>query len=110
MAYRNRDWPGKLDILRQERGYQCEVEHNGHRCYAKGELEFAHIKPSGLSGRSRGQSRRYYDIKKNPECYKLMCKYHHNKFDREYWRNLQKETENEPSRTSSESDEVCISE
>lgn len=76
-------YTGKMDELRAGRGNQCEI--NG--CLVRDKLQFAHIKPTGLSGEGRGRSNRYYDIKNNPECYKLMCKWHHHKFDREYWKN-----------------------
>lgn len=39
-------------------------------------LEFAHVKSTKLSGRGRGFVKRYYDIKNNPDCYKLTCKSH----------------------------------
>ncbi len=44
-------------------------------------LEFAHIKETGLKGMGRGKQRRYYDIKNHIECYRLMCKTHHKQFD-----------------------------
>ena len=37
-------------------------------------LEFAHVAPTPLNGRGRGQSVRYYDIKKHPERYLLICR------------------------------------
>lgn len=88
MGKRPRDYYlDKMDILRGQRGYQCQVIDKGNRCPVKDELQFAHIKPTGISGRGRGLAVRYHDIKNNPECYMLMCKWHHKKFDREYWKN-----------------------
>ena len=49
----------------------------GDRCYACGSvmnLEFAHLRATGLCGRGRGQIARYYDIAHNPECYTLLCR------------------------------------
>lgn len=57
----------------------------GGKCIICGKmwaLEFAHLKDTGLSGDGRGQRKRYYDIKNHPECYTLMCKEDHHKFDR----------------------------
>ena len=44
-------------------------------------LEFIHIKATKVMGRGRGRKERYYDVKKNPHCYALMCKYHHDQWD-----------------------------
>ena len=44
-------------------------------------LEFAHLKPTKLNGRGRGSLHRYYDIRKNPKSYALMCTACHFKFD-----------------------------
>lgn len=51
----------------------------GNRCYFCGKefsLQFAHIKPTKLSGRGRGRKERYYDIKNNLESYLLTCSEH----------------------------------
>ena len=45
-------------------------------CDSTEDLEFAHIKPTKLSGRGRGRKERYYDVIKNPDCYALTCKEH----------------------------------
>lgn len=70
--------PYLLELLREARGGRCE------RCHSKRKkvLEFAHIKPTTLNGRGRGQSRRYLDIKRNPTSYRLLCKACHKLFDR----------------------------
>src|SRR5688572_10409501 len=72
-VYRNRVW-----LLREERGDKCEcTEERCHGeqqpCGSKIKLEFAHIKPTPLTGRGRGSTRRYYDIKRNPDAYRLLC-------------------------------------
>lgn len=36
-------------------------------------LEFAHLEPTGLNGRSRGKSRRLFNILKHPDKYVLLC-------------------------------------
>src|SRR6185369_10379450 len=62
--------------LREARGNRCR------RCRARSRLEFAHIKETALKGRGRGQMHRYCDIKKNPDCYELLCYECHREFDR----------------------------
>jgi hypothetical protein len=44
-------------------------------------LEFAHVRPTELSGPGRGQNERLYDVKRNPDCYTLLCGGCHWKFD-----------------------------
>jgi hypothetical protein len=68
----NRLW----NELRQSFGGKCVI------CGQIWELEFAHIKETGLSGEGRGQRKRYYDIKNHPDCYTLMCKKDHKDFDK----------------------------
>lgn len=46
-------------------------------------VEFAHVKPTGLDGPGRGMERRYRDVLKNPDCYRVLCKECHRKADRE---------------------------
>ena len=50
-------------------------------CDCKEKLEFAHIKPTLVSGKGRGKIRRTYDVKNNPDCYALLCHRHHKEFD-----------------------------
>lgn len=47
------------------------------------ELQFAHVAETPLSkiSRGRGRKERYYDIKKHPDSYRLMCKTCHHDFD-----------------------------
>jgi hypothetical protein len=61
--------------LREKYGNKCVISG----CLAP--LEFAHIKPTKLSGEGRGQKVRYYDIKNNPDCYVLMTTNCHREFD-----------------------------
>lgn len=44
-------------------------------------LQFAHTSPTSLNGMGRGKWNRLLDIKKHPECYILLCKRCHYKFD-----------------------------
>lgn len=64
-----------FDELRQLFGGRCKC------CGSTLSLQFAHIKETGLSGRGRGKSRRYYDIKKHPDCYALLCEKCHKLLD-----------------------------
>lgn len=74
-------WRQRIWKLREARGHQCErvsVE-TGKRCRAVNDLEFSHLKPTGLNGRGRGQTQRYLDIERNPDCYEPVCKKHHDR-------------------------------
>ena len=62
--------------LREEFGGACQ------KCGSKQDLEFAHIKPTNLSGWGRGRKERYYDIKKFKDHYQLLCKSCHKEFDK----------------------------
>ena len=44
-------------------------------------LEFAHTKPTKLSGMGRGKRHRYYDILNHPDSYMLLCHNHHREYD-----------------------------
>lgn len=74
-----------MDALREQFGGQCidKGKFPDSKKYKKcrGRLEFSHIKPTKLRGRSRGRADRYHDIKNNPECYVLRCRRHHRLFD-----------------------------
>jgi hypothetical protein len=72
---RNSRVPGELSRLRSERGCRCLV------CGTPADLEFAHLRPTGLSKRGRGRKERLYDIKKNPFDYALLCKGQHGDLD-----------------------------
>ena len=61
--------------LREQFGGKCSV------CGSTKQLEFAHVKPTELSGTGRGKWNRDYDIKKNPECYRLLCGDCHDELD-----------------------------
>ena len=45
--------------------------------------EFAHVLETALKGRGRGRKERYYDIIKNPDCYRLLCQFHYKEMDNE---------------------------
>jgi hypothetical protein len=65
-----------VQLLRDERGNRCR------RCGSRVKLEFAHVQATALQGRSRGSIHRYYDIKKNPGAYELLCRDCHRDFDK----------------------------
>lgn len=44
-------------------------------------LQFAHLKPTKLSGSGRGMGRRLYDVKNNFQSYCLICPWEHYLFD-----------------------------
>lgn len=71
-------WNRKLRRqLKKQFGGKCSWED----CPITSKLEFAHIKPTKLSGRGRGSKERMRDIRDNPTCYRLLCSYHHTIFD-----------------------------
>lgn len=55
--------------LRKEFGGECSKI----LCSSKTNLQFAHMKETGLSGRGRGRKERYYDIVNNKTSYILLC-------------------------------------
>jgi len=55
----------------------------GPRCISVNDLEFAHVKPTELKGKSRGYNERVLDILKHPDAYKLLCRACHQKLDSE---------------------------
>ena len=65
-----------FEKLRQECGGSCQ------KCGSNQKLEFAHIKPTDLSGRGRGRKERYYDIKNNKDHYRLLCMSCHKELDK----------------------------
>lgn len=54
--------------LRAEFGNVCS------ECGATENLEFSHLKPTGLSEWGRGRKERYYDIINHRDSYKLRCR------------------------------------
>lgn len=54
------------------------------RCGSK-EVEFAHVKPTGLNGCGRGMTHRFLDVIKHPKHYRPMCKSCHREHDRKKW-------------------------
>jgi hypothetical protein len=76
MKYIGRWLKRKFDELREEFGGKCIF------CPSKENLQFAHIRETGLNGWGRGKKVRYYDIVNHKEDYRLMCKDCHHKFDK----------------------------
>ena len=66
----------EMKRLRVLHGGQCK------NCKSKTNLQFAHIKTTKLRGVGRGKSTRVGDIKKNPTCYKLLCRTCHKEMDK----------------------------
>lgn len=70
------DWlRKKWNELIKEFGGKCL------KCGREQDLHFAHIFPTGLNGMGRGKWRRYYDIKRNNNCYVQLCKECHSAMD-----------------------------
>lgn len=74
-----------MDELRKVFGGKCILAGYSDRGPCDGPLEFAHVKPTGLCSRGRGRANRYHDIKRNPDCYALLCRRHHRRVDAERW-------------------------
>lgn len=72
----------KFRELRRRYGNTCAIQltpectHSAPRW-----LEFAHVAPTSLRGRGRGQAARYHDIKRNPHAYILVCRACHLRAD-----------------------------
>jgi len=63
------NWPKmNLNWLRRQYGDMCNCCGATH-C----PLEFAHVNPTGLSGRGRGNTRRFKNIMQYPASYTLLC-------------------------------------
>ncbi|MEM0142372.1 MAG: hypothetical protein QXL94_00255 [Candidatus Parvarchaeum sp.] len=75
MANANDWYKAQMGKLRAARNNSCE------QCGSINQLEWAHIKPTGLSGMGRGRNARIADIKRNPDCYKLLCRKCHAALD-----------------------------
>ena len=43
------------------------------KCGSIENLEYAHIKPTGLSGMGRGRKERFYDLLRHPDSYIVLC-------------------------------------
>jgi hypothetical protein len=75
-----------MDELRKLYGGRCQRPGCGARSSRQGRrrlgpLEFAHVKPTGLCGRGRGLQHRFFDILRNPDCYRLLCRSCHGWMD-----------------------------
>jgi len=79
MGNRHNKWVRKkLDELKEEFGGRC----SNPECESCTNLEFAHKKPTELSGEGRGRKERYYDIIRNKKKYVLLCTGCHKAFDK----------------------------
>jgi len=58
----------------RHRAYACYIVNVCFFCGAGGDLEFAHVKPTKLSGQGRGMDRRFRDVLSHPDCYVIACK------------------------------------
>jgi len=61
--------------LVEEFGGKCE------ECGVTSGLEFAHREETELDGWGRGRKERVYDVMKNPDKYRLLCKDCHKEYD-----------------------------
>jgi hypothetical protein len=77
MTNSNKWTADRIIKLREEMGGRCAIESE----YCEGQLEFAHISPTTVSGMGRGRKERLYDILRNKECYTLLCHAHHEQYD-----------------------------
>lgn len=78
-----RQWVArKMEALRQAFGGRCAW------CGAREALEFAHVQPTPMTrynnGYGRGSLKRYYDIRKHPHAYLLLCDPCHVAQERQY--------------------------
>ena len=63
-------------------------------CGSKRKLEFSHIRPTSLSGASRGSTTRILDVCRNVTSYRLRCKRCHVRFDKWSRNSAAKQTAN----------------
>jgi len=82
------DYAQGMNDLRTLYGNACADKGVKNRGRCEGQLEFAHVKPTGLCSRGRGRADRYHDILRNLDCYVLLCARHHRAFDRDKWTNM----------------------
>lgn len=65
------------------------IDYYGNKCRdcpKKRFLDFAHTKTTKLTGsKGRGKLKRLLDVKNNLDCYTLLCKRCHLKFDLNWW-------------------------
>lgn len=92
MAHFTWEYALELEKLRSARGNRCEGRPGapkpcGRRLRrgrdGRVNLEFAHVRPTGVSGMGRGLRQRVLDIRRFPSAYLLLCKLCHRAFDRE---------------------------
>lgn len=77
-AHRKRlRWRAIRAVLGPRKKLRCQ------QCRAIESLQFAHVFPTALRGPGRGQYRRWLDVIRNPECYLILCRDCHVRFDNE---------------------------
>jgi len=81
MAYSS---PKKRADYKRERFEELKRTFGG-KCNHCGEMEkplqFAHVRPTNISGRGRGKEARMFDIIKHRDCYVLLCVDCHSRMD-----------------------------
>lgn len=85
MALKTRDYGAKLRALKKGRACELCGRSRADVPGRKGQMEFAHVKPTKLNGRGRGLKSRYLDVVRNPECYKLVHRCCHAAMDLGSW-------------------------
>lgn len=86
MAGSMNEWARRqMQKLREQFGNKCDIcEKKYNRNRHKPNLQFAHIRATGLKGRGRGRKERILDIRKNPDAYRLLCRTCHTEHDALY--------------------------
>ena len=74
-TYRRKRWAILRDVIFGGKCFHCGIKHGIRVCH------FAHIEPTRLNGRGRGQDNRYYDILRNQNKYALLCGFCHSDMD-----------------------------
>lgn len=70
-----RHYVGRMHKLRISRGGKCEGCGKRLRYSQRGpNLQFAHVRWTGLQGRGRGLINRFLDIVRHPRHYKMVCR------------------------------------
>lgn len=83
-THHNNTWyKKKMERLRATRGNRCQHCRLALAFDDRGQpnLQWAHIQPTGLQGKSRGQNHRIRDIIRNPGHYLLLCVECHRRYD-----------------------------
>lgn len=72
LGWTNRRW---ARLVEEDYGGKCNA------CGSRSDLEFAHVKDTGLNGIGRGKGRRLRDILRHPGAYLLLCVECHEQLD-----------------------------